>query len=383
MRDIGNSKVVHEREGLPHFSEKLRCNGSATVAFLGGSITEGFGASDPDRTSWRALTERYFTEKYPDVRWTFVNAGVGGTNSSLGAHRLRSHVPLADGIDLLLVEFAVNDSQHRDRSEEGRAETLRGMEGIVRQCRTGSPMADIAFLYSASKDNLAETDPFSISVHEEVAKHYGIPSVSFWREARDWLDAGNGQWEELAPDGVHPNDAGYALYAKALFGFLEHALGGSETTEREANYSECNPLAPLREDNYEFAAMLDATNVYDLLDVKWSDKPEPLVNWRYDAKHLAAEEAGAEFSFEVYGRGAGLLLLCGPDTGIFEFSVNGGEYRAHNPFDEWCPLFNRPVMISLVSQTNEENLRINVRNTPLKDERSTGYTLRMLGILRH
>ncbi|BBI32661.1 SGNH/GDSL hydrolase family protein [Cohnella abietis] len=375
--------MFHNREGLPRLREKLQSKEPAIVAFLGGSITEGYGASEPDKTSWRALTETYFTSEYPEVRWTFVNAGVGGTNSSLGAHRLRSHTPLEEGIDLLLVEFAVNDSQHRARSEEGRAETIRGMEGILRQCRTLSPSADIAFLYSANEDNLAEAEPFFIAVHEEVAEHYGIPSVSFMRHARDWLDAGKGKWEEFAPDGVHPSDAGYALYAEALRGFLEHALGGSEETGRRVGSRELVLPAPLREDNYELADMLKATSLYDVQSMSWSDRPEPLVNWRYDAKHLASEEAGAEFSFEVYGRGAGLLLLCGLDTGIFEFSVNGEEYREYNPFDEWCLLFNRPVMALLASREQEVTLRIQVRNTTRKDERSIGNKLRVLRILRH
>ncbi|WP_219837844.1 SGNH/GDSL hydrolase family protein [Paenibacillus sp. R14(2021)] len=368
------------REGLPRFREKLSRSDAVTVAFLGGSITEGYGASDPDRSSWRALTEQFLQAAYPALTWTFVNAGVGGTNSTLGAHRLQSHVPVSDGIDLLFIEFAVNDSQHREHSAEGRAETIRSMEGIVRQCRRLSPQADIVLLYSADEHNLAEVDPFFISVHEEVAVHYGLPSVSFSGRVRDWLAAGEGTWEQLAPDRTHPNDAGYACYAGLLREFLDHVL--KPNSAQSAQGTTVLP-APLLEDSYGQASMRDMSGTYGVKLLHMQQRPENMVNWRYAAEHLASDSPEAEFSFDVNGHGAGLLLICGPDSGILEFAVNGGPFQTVNPFDEWCPLFWRPVPVRLASQSQVEAMRITVRNTAMKDERSTGTWLRVLALLEH
>ncbi|MFC5402027.1 SGNH/GDSL hydrolase family protein [Cohnella soli] len=379
---------IHPREGLPRLMEKLMRKELVTVAFLGGSITEGYGASDPDKTSWRALTERYFMEKHPDMLWSFVNAGVGGTNSSFGAHRLRRHVFLDGAVDLLFVEFAVNDGQKRLRSPEGAAETIRGMEGIVRQCRTLSPSADIVLLYSADADNMAESEPFFIAAHEKVASHYGLPSVSFVGGVREWMEKG-GAWESLAPDGVHPNDSGYAFYAALLCEFLDLALGAveerpleGETTVKWGGRSRVLP-APLREDNYDRASMLSAIEASMTVGMDWSGRPADTVNWRYSAGHWAADGEGGTIAFETKGRGAGLLLLCGPDTGIFEYSVNGEPFREYDPFDEWCPLFYRPVMIPLVSFGGESNIRIVARSTSRRNGCSKGFGFRVLGLLRH
>jgi acyl-CoA thioesterase I len=69
------------RNGLPNWNDKLLRDEPIVVAFLGGSITEGFGASDPEATSWRALTETYLKRRFPDKTIHCVNAGVGGTTN--------------------------------------------------------------------------------------------------------------------------------------------------------------------------------------------------------------------------------------------------------------------------------------------------------------
>ncbi|SDW56209.1 Lysophospholipase L1 [Paenibacillus sp. CF384] len=379
MLDI--NQYCTAREGLPHFRNKMSLNEPVTVAFLGGSITEGYGASDPDQSSWRALTEQYLQTAYPSVEWTFINAGVGGTNSTLGAHRFHTHVKMEHEIDLLLLEFAVNDSQHRERTPEGRAEAIRGMEGIVRQCLSLSPQADIVVLYSADEINLREKEPFFIAAHEEVAAHYGLPSVSFFGRVRDWLWAGGGTWEQLAPDRTHPNDAGYAFYADLLLTFLE--LSMEEHAAGSLNEIRENLPAPMLEASYERAAMKDLSDVYDVKQLQKRERPDNMVNWRYAAAHLASDDPEAAFSFDVNGQGAGLLLICGPDSGMLEYAINGGPFQLVNPFDEWCPLFQRPVPVQLVQRSQAETMRITVRNAAQKDERSTGTWLRVLALLEH
>ncbi|MFD0670804.1 SGNH/GDSL hydrolase family protein [Cohnella sp. GCM10027633] len=370
------SMPIFLRDGLPRLSARIRDEEAISVAFLGGSITEGYGASDPDATSWRALTERYFRDAYPDIRWRFVNAGVGGTDSSFGAHRFARHA-LQDGrIDLLFVEFAVNDAQKRAKSPEGRAEAIRGMEGIVRQCRRWSPSADIVFLYVADEESLAEDEPFFVSAHEEVAERYALPSVSFVHGIRACISPG--VWRSFAPDGVHPNDEGYAVYAGIMREFLDVAL------KKGAISVATSPLPePLRADNYEKAALTSPLAALLSTGMVWSGRPENTVNWRYPAGHWHGEGEGAEIVFETHGRGAGLLLLCGPDSGAFAYSVNGGEFLVCDPFDEWCPLFYRPVRVALVDSSVAGPIRITVRGTGLKDERSTGNELRVLGLLHY
>ncbi|MFF2483844.1 SGNH/GDSL hydrolase family protein [Paenibacillus sp. NPDC058071] len=382
MSNLQHSRM---REGMARLAAKLRdeAERELVVAFLGGSITEGFGASDPDETSWRALTEKYFTERYPSLRWRFINAGVGGTDSSLGAHRIGRHVFEDGGIDLLFVEFAVNDGQKRAPTPEGWAETIRGMEGIVRRCRKVAPDADIVFLYSADEQSLAaaEPEPFFIAVHEKVAEHYGLPSISFLAGVRERIRGGD-SWRAFAPDGVHPNDEGHVIYAGMLREFLELALSSSEGSINEPTRDETSTLPePLRSDNYERAGLIGAFGVRRASGMSWLSRPNNTVNWRYPAGHLYGEGDTVSFTFDVYGRSAGLLLLCGPDTGAFAYSINGGEFLQYDPYDEWCPLFYRPVKVPLVSLPAAGQIEISVHGVSSSNGSDRGAALRVLGLL--
>jgi acyl-CoA thioesterase-1 len=356
-------------------------NGNLTFAFIGGSNTEGFGASDPDQTSWRALTEQYLKERFGEKRVSCINAGVGGTTSAFGAFRLQEHVLSHGPIDLLFVEFAINDDQ-------GREESIRGMEGIVRQCRRLSPGTDIVFLHLASVRNLAEEMPMYIAAHEEVASYYGLPSVNFSSPLYGRIGAGEFAWSDLAPDGSHPNDAGYAIYAEYVRDFLEAALKetgseqGVECDMDPALESELPP--PLDPGSYEYAAMRSIGLALSAKGFARSEEaPTPLINWRYGIEYLEADAVDAGLVFETDGRGTGLVLLCGPDTGIFEYSLDGGDYLPVNLFDEWCLGAYRPVIALFPPCGERGTRRIAIRNTVRTDDRSKGTCLRILKLLSY
>ncbi len=112
--------------------------------------------------------------RYPDLKWTEINAAIGGTGSDLGVFRFGQDV-LAYQPDLLFVEFAVNDGGAAPQ------QIHQAMEGIVRQAWKANPETDIIFVYTISEPFLADLQAgkFSraASAMEEVADHYGIPSI--------------------------------------------------------------------------------------------------------------------------------------------------------------------------------------------------------------
>lgn len=368
-----NHQFVVPRRGLPNTSVRLAEKKLMTVAFLGGSITEGAGASEADTFSWRALTGKYLQERFVNHEFRFINAGVGGTNSTLGAHRLQAHVLQYGKIDLLFVEFSVNDNSDRE-------ESIRGMEGIVRQCRRLSPATDICFLYTAAEKNLSGSNPFNIAVHEEVAEHYDLPSVNFAARVYAQTQAGQMEWTELAPDGYHPNDDGHALYASFLQEYLETAL---VPDNKYSISGSALSIPPLEERNYEYGNLLDfrGADHADGFELGELTPEDPLMNWRFGTEHLYTNSKEASFSYTVNGQSVGLLLLYGPDSGIFEYSVNGGPFHAVNLFDQWCPLAYRPIIAMFGIQEQRQELQVTVRITGEKDEQSKGTSLRILQLM--
>ena len=372
-------ELVQLRGGLPLFKERLDRGLPITVAYLGGSITEGAGASDADTSSWRALTDRWLKQSFPGSVPTGINAGVGGTTSTFGAHRLQEHVLSQGEINLLMIEFSVNDG-------EDRMESIRGMEGIVRQCRRLSPRTELLFVYTAADKNLMEPMPFNISVHEEIASYYGIPSVHIAGEVYRRIQAGELVWRELAPDGVHPNDEGHALYAHHVQSFLQQVILSVNSREGLAARDlllPIDPPPPLDPLCGEFASMSSFRSDGPLqgFTIRRLER-EPLMNWRFDTEHGYAEGSGSEtFSFVTEGRRAGVVLLHGPDSGIFEYSYDGETFCEVDLFDDWCLGAYRPVLAMFPYQQERGPLHVTIRCTGRRNVQSKGTTIRILKLL--
>ena len=95
--------IFIQREGIASVVAKLKSKhtDSLTIAFIGGSITEA-------QNGYRDQTIAWLQQKYPQKVIKQINAGIGGTGSSLGVYRINEQV-LAHKPDLVFVEFAVND----------------------------------------------------------------------------------------------------------------------------------------------------------------------------------------------------------------------------------------------------------------------------------
>ena len=106
------------------------------VAFMGGSITEMNG--------YRPMMMDWLQNKFPQTEFEFVNAGISSTCSTTGAFRLERDVLSKGPIDLLFLEFAVNDDQDARHSHEG---CILGMEGIIRNFRSTYPKGDLVVTY--------------------------------------------------------------------------------------------------------------------------------------------------------------------------------------------------------------------------------------------
>ena len=190
---------------------------SLRVAYFGGSITEGGGEQ-----GWRRLTTKWIEERWPDAEVTEINAAIGGTGTDLGVYRCDRDV-IAHKPDLTFVEFAVNDSgfapEHLSRTAEG----------IVRKLLSSNPAMDIVFVFTITKyiaDKMLEGVPYtSRDIHSAIAAHYGLPRIDVGTVLSDAANKAEKGWLEYTPDNVHPNAAGYELWAAAMEPAIASALG--------------------------------------------------------------------------------------------------------------------------------------------------------------
>ena len=96
---------------IQSFLRRARAGEEVTVAFLGGSITQGAGAVPLQENCYARVTCEGLRQRYGrNIR--YIKAGVGGTPSETGLMRYRRDITREGAVqpDLVVIEFAVNDA---------------------------------------------------------------------------------------------------------------------------------------------------------------------------------------------------------------------------------------------------------------------------------
>lgn len=322
--------AVQERGGLPHVFAKLNAGRPVTVVYFGGSITAGAGASDGERTSYRALVGAWLATTFPKSAVTNVDAAIGGTGSDLGAFRAGQDV-LAHRPNLVFVEFAVNDG--------GSPEPMidRAMEGIVRQIRRADPATDICFVYTFVAGQRAEVVKTGLTRamrrDEVVAARYGIPSVNMALPAARQIEAGMLTDTQFFKDGTHPTDAGYRIYADAVIAFLE-----SQRAHKAASLTPRPLPPPLRPDSLEHARMISPAQMAPLGAGWATDTHNPTGNF---PTLLVSDTPGATQTVAFAGPILAMFYVLGPDTGAFDYKIDAGAWQTLDPFDSFAKGYAR------------------------------------------
>ena len=254
-----------------------------TVGYIGGSITNGTGAPNPE-DCWREKTTAWLKASYPDAAITDINAAIGATGSYYGKNRIDFHL-LDKKPDLVFIEFVVNDQI------EGASfrESAENMETMVRKCLASNPNMDIVFVYTTTVA-LGGNSNTAINAFNTVARHYGIEIIDVGAAMKN-----SGQsLDELfvISDKIHPNKKGYAVMANEVSARLTTILADAG-----------NPKA------------LKAHNVPDLLYAAVNINTKA-----YDADALHAQNPHLELMTDKLPYGADKRVRLNPgDTFTFTF----------------------------------------------------------------
>lgn len=210
---------------LPSFSsldERAKAGDKLSVVFLGGSLTWGAQATDPQKTSYRALIGHRLTETYPRARFEFHDAAIGGTGSQLAAFRLDRDV-LSYQPDIVFLDFTINDDPYAEPSSQ----RLASYEAIIRRLiESGSAVVQVILPAKEDTKRNPRARPLDAK-HKEIAQAYGLPTADAVALARNRVSEGKTTPEvlwDLPEDSTHPGDAGYALYADSVWEAFERAI---------------------------------------------------------------------------------------------------------------------------------------------------------------
>jgi sialidase-1 len=358
----------HMRDGLRNCRGKFTREKAGRVAFLGGSITRMPG--------WSDLTTTLLRERFPDCDLDFVNAAIGGTNSTCGVFRFDSEVLHRGPVDMLFLEFAVNDADAASVDNQ----RLQAMEGIIRKARRSNPAMDILVLYFVDQSKVdryhEDKEPEEITDHEAVMRHYRVPAINLAQEMTRRLDAGEFAWETFAGDTCHPNPFGHEQYLGCIRHFLNEAWE-NDIPETVASYT--MPI-PLFADNLEHAKLVGTDCAEDVqgweMVTGWT--PDKVCNFEGPVNVLAAVTPGAELSLSFTGSTVAANAFAGMDAGVLLVEVDGAAPREVDMYDYYSEFFHRPVFRVLANGLAAGDHRVRIRMAERNNPKSEGNAARVL-----
>ena len=337
---------------------RLKKEKKLRVGYFGGSITEGAGASEWDKTSWRGRLTAHLRASYPDAEITEIMAAVGGTGTDLGLCRCE-HDLLRGDPDLVFIEFATNDFPFDYRDQ------LNGYENCLRQILGYKDTVEIVCVFSATQGTeklIWEKGHFgSRSVQATLAMHYGLPTVDPGEALRIAVATkANGDWLRYTTDCTHPNDDGYLIYTDVMVKAVDAWLAG-DVPEALQTYTMPDPISrePLRP-----GKMIDLCECADALgDFTYIERRFK----RRFPHYWTARGVGSTVRYTFEGTGFGVYAIMDDESGILEITVDG-ETRTVCLWDEYCKSFSRGgyhfAFCDLPEGTHSAEIRVSDQKHP-------------------
>jgi lysophospholipase L1-like esterase len=301
---------------------KLTQDKKLNIAYIGGSVTDGYGSSSQATMSWAFKTTNWFQKQYPDARINGTKLSIGGTGSYLASFRFEREIKPTNP-DLLFIEYAVND-RYCGRSYE---ECVRTAETLVHKAYNANPYMDIIFILVFDEET-ATSDYDALRAHRDVAEKYGILSIKMSEHFYSMLKSSHDNYYEYFTDGVHPNDNGYAYYASVITGIIKNCLDSKRSATELV-------LKTLPSDTLSSETiMTDATMIYSneipLENSNGWNHEKSSFSWlgqRYNGR-IYANEPGAKITYEFYGTDFGLCYGIGHNMGVLSCTVDGVQTKA-------------------------------------------------------
>ncbi|MCR5427341.1 MAG: hypothetical protein K6E81_10970 [Lachnospiraceae bacterium] len=352
--DSGNDERVAK------VMRKAASGEAVTIACIGGSITEGVissGSLDGEIDDRLCYADRFFgwwSERFPETEFVFINAGIGGTDSYLGVHRAKRDV-LSKHPDLVLVEYAVNDG--------GDNAHKRSYENLVRNLlqAEGHPAVMLLFMGQTNGTN-AQTNQVLIG-HK-----YEVPMLSYANVIAEQMSSGRFTEKQLAGDGVHPSVLGHAITGEILWTYLNDVYALKDS------FGESGTLLPepITTEDYAQADLLDS------LDLEPDDPgdfvPDSSSSYFPNGWKCDGGEKGIVFTAEFAH--LGILYLGMATGGVYDVYVDGELVRTLNAYNSttgWSPILGTEVYRSDAPAVHTVEIR--------KNTESEGQLFKLLGLL--
>lgn len=292
---------------------KARAGEDITVGVIGGSITEGYSASDRARTSYACHMRSWWQERFPDIQVEYVNAGIGGTSSYLGVHRVQEEL-LDYEPDFVIVEFSVNDGNTNFYK--------RSYDNLLRRILLDGNAPALMLLFTTQENGT------NAQVNDALLGFgYELPMISYGNAVLPAIEAGEFAWKDISPDNIHPNDRGHAIIGELLYRYLNDVYARLDEIPEEVTPFTASAQTKER---YMEGRILDASNLTPLSVGSFTGTQS---GWYFPYDDYWYTEEGEEpIVFEIEAANIGLLYQRDVNDafGQYDVYIDGEHVRTLN-----------------------------------------------------
>ncbi len=297
--------------------KKAQAGEKITVAYLGGSITQGSSAGDTH--CYARLTTDWLMAQFPDAEIEYVRAGIGATGSYIGIHRANRDV-LAYDPDLVFIDFSVNDThEHTERN-------INSYDSLLHKLWKHDSAPAIVTIAMTQEDGTSFQEQ-----HSDICLAYDIPMISYREAILDVINNKHIVWDDISDDNIHPNTPGHRVLTELITTYLQGVIDNIDTIDAE---SESDFSKPFTSNKYENADILTPENTTPADATGWST--ETTVFGNFGGVWSARSNDGtfsdvSPLKFEVEAKNIGVFYAkLTSKGGMFDVKVDGEVVKTIN-----------------------------------------------------
>lgn len=293
-----------DKARLASAMRKAASGEKVTVGVIGGSITQGSLASRSDNC-YASGFFRWWSEAFPNGDFEFINAGIGGTDSYLGVHRVDEQL-LSKAPDVVIVEFSVNDTDP--------VLNKYSYDSLVRKILSADNSPAVILLFTTTDAGFNLQD-----VHMEIGSAYDLPMISYRDAVYPEIEAETLLWKDISPDNIHPNDNGHRMITQLLGIYLDSVLEELDSIDEAPSAFD---MPGLTNDYYKNAELYNASQITALSSEGFETGQNNLYSLFPD-NWIAKEGGTIVFNAECRNFGIFFLRTTDGKSGAYEVYVDG------------------------------------------------------------
>lgn len=296
LKSLGNTARLREKIAMARSGEKV------TLAYIGGSITEGTSAGAA--ACYARKSYEYFAQRYgTGSNVNYVNAGLSGTSSVVGVVRADTDI-MNSKPDVIFIEFSVND--------HGETIYKKGFESLVKKCLSQENAPAVIIVITRSSGGYS-----SQAQMVAVANNYDLPVISVDDAISSALASGKMSWGDYGSDEYHPHTAGHKLIADFIGYYFREAMRSENIDD-----SYTIPSGVVYGVEYAGATMVSSSQLTNFSAGSFRNGTS---NARFSSGWTYSKNGNTPMTFSAEGKGIFILFKSNQNSslGTLNVTVNG------------------------------------------------------------